>query len=198
MPCESARFDIANLQLVTPGSRSCLALIVDHDLGFLMWLGDVFSELGCQAVPALNCRQGLALTKRLELSITTLVLNPELPGAARTVKALVAANPGLRVVLICDAAAHPHPNNGNGRANPTGIAATLRLERPSPGSRFPARSGCRKFEDCCPSFRGNDLPACFTADQDRSTVLVPLEGAFWSFRRLPLSEERCTMKEALL
>lgn len=152
MPCESARFDIANLQLVTPGSRSCLALIVDHDLGFLMWLGDVFSELGCQAVPALNCRQGLALTKRLELSITTLVLNPELPGAARTVKALVAANPGLRVVLICDAAAHPHPNNGNGRANPTGIAATLRLERPSPGEQVSRQEWVSKVRRLLPQF----------------------------------------------
>jgi hypothetical protein len=111
---------------------------VDHDLGFLMWLGDVFSELGCQALPALQCRQALALTKRLGLSITTLVLNPELAGAARMVAALVGVNPGLRVVLICDAAAHPHPYNGHGgaigqfAAKPAGIPASFTLQRPSP------------------------------------------------------------------
>jgi hypothetical protein len=117
---------------VTATSRSPLALIVDHDVGFLMWLGDVFSQLGCQALPALHCRQALALTKRLELSITTLVLNPELAGAARMVQALLGVNPGLRVVLICDAAAHPHPNNGHGHTNPAGIPASFTLQRPSP------------------------------------------------------------------
>jgi hypothetical protein len=118
---------------VTDSSRSPLALIVDHDLGFLMWLGDVFSELGCQALPALQCRQALALTKRLDLSITTLVLNPELPGAARLVEALVRVNPGLRVVQICNAASDPHPNNGRGRTNPVGVPASFTLQRPSPG-----------------------------------------------------------------
>ena len=100
--------DIANLQPVTARSCSGLALIVDRDLGFLMWLGEVFSELGWQAVPALHCRQALALTKRLELPITTLVLNPELPGAARISKRCGRRIPGMRVVLIADAAANPH------------------------------------------------------------------------------------------
>jgi hypothetical protein len=108
---------------------SALALIIDHDLGFLMWLGEMFSELGYPAVPALHCRQALVLATRLNLPITTLVINPELRGARRMVKTLTAANPGLRVVLIRDSAAR-----GRGRqGDPPGIPARSTLERPSPG-----------------------------------------------------------------
>jgi hypothetical protein len=71
-----------------------------------MWLGEVFNELGCQAVPALHCRQALDLARRLEVPIKTLVVNPELPGAARAIKSLGSANPGMRVVLIRTAASH--------------------------------------------------------------------------------------------
>jgi hypothetical protein len=93
-----------------------------------MWLGELFSELGCQAVPALHCRQALALATRLNLQITILAVSPELRGARRMVKLLVAANPGLRVVLIRDSAdqwsgIQPHPS---------GIQARFTLERPSP------------------------------------------------------------------
>jgi hypothetical protein len=84
-----------------------------------MWLGEVFNELGCQAVPALQCRQALALARRLGLPIRTLVVNPELPGAARAIKSLGSANPGMRVVLIRDAAAE---NSASART----------LQRPSP------------------------------------------------------------------
>lgn len=99
-----------------------------------MWLGEIFGDLGCQAIPALHCRQALSLAKRLDLPITTLVVNLKLPGAARTVKALVAANPGVRVVLIVDPVDEPGAGNGSGRThNRTllkGIAARSILQRP--------------------------------------------------------------------
>jgi hypothetical protein len=114
---------------VTGRSCSALALIIDHDLGFVMWLGELFAELGCQAVPALNCRQALALAKRLNLSITILAVNLELRGARRMVQLLVAANPGVRIVLIRDSA---DPWNAI-RPNASGIQARFTLERPSPG-----------------------------------------------------------------
>ena len=131
-PSEGVRLDIANLQLVTASSGSSLALIVDHDLGFLMWLGDVFSEAGYQAVPALHCRQALALARRLDLPVTALVVNPELPGAGRIVATLAEVNPRLRVIHICNSAAHPDRGNGNGRTKPNGIHARFTLRRPSP------------------------------------------------------------------
>jgi hypothetical protein len=86
-----------------------------------MWLGEVFSELGFQALPALNCRQALALAERAELPVSVLVVNPQLPGAPRMVETLVAGNPGVQVILIGDPAAHLEP----------GVARPV-LERPSP------------------------------------------------------------------
>ncbi len=103
-----------------PGSA--LALIVDHDLGFVMWLGEIFTELGCQTVPALHCRQALALTERFDLPIAILLINPQLRGADRVIHMLVAANPDVRLVLIRD-----------GAADQIDIAARQTLERPSPG-----------------------------------------------------------------
>jgi hypothetical protein len=99
-----------------------LVLIIDHDLGFVMWLGEMFNALGCQAVPALHCRNGLALAKKLKLRITTLVINPELPSAARTVKVLSEANPGVQVVLI----------RSSLDEQSSGIPARSTLRRPTP------------------------------------------------------------------
>ncbi len=124
---------------MTASSSSDFALIIDSDLGFLMWLGELLRELGCQAVPALHCRQALALAKRFELPITILLLDPELPGAERMVQQLAAANPGVRVALIRDSAAHAGQGIAKRRiqsnpdgVNPNSIPARYTLERPSP------------------------------------------------------------------
>lgn len=65
----------------------------------------MFAESGYQSVPALHCRQAMALLNKLALRVDVLVLNPKLRGAARTVKALEAEYPKLRVVLIGDPSA---------------------------------------------------------------------------------------------
>jgi hypothetical protein len=114
---------------VTAKSGCGLVLIIDQDLGFLMWLGELFTELGCQTVPALHCRHAIELAQRLELPISTLVVNPDLPGAAKTIKTLVASYPDARVVLIRDAGTAP---KSIGPTAPT-IVPPLILERPSPG-----------------------------------------------------------------
>jgi CheY-like chemotaxis protein len=108
---------------VTASSASPLVLILDDDLGFVMWLGEMFNELGWQTVPALHCQQALTFAKRLKLPLNALVVNPELPSAARTVEALTAANPGVQVVLIRNSADEP---------DTSGIQAPATLERPSP------------------------------------------------------------------
>ncbi len=103
------------------GTGSPTALIVDDDVAFILWLGEMFTESGYQAIPALHCRQALALVKRLALRIDVLVVNPELRGATRAMKVLSSEHPRLRVVLIRDpAVADPGPDSNH---------ATL--ERPS-------------------------------------------------------------------
>lgn len=127
-----------------PSSGSTLVLIIDEDLGFLMWLGELFAELGCQAMPALHCRQGLALAKQLKLPITILIANPELRGYQQMVRLLTAANPGLRVIPIRDSTA-----DGKG-VRSDGAARERRAYWSGlyPGKRFPARNGWRKFASC--------------------------------------------------
>jgi hypothetical protein len=100
-----------------------------------MWLGELFTELGCQTVPALHCRHALDLAQRLELPISTLVVNPDLPGAVKTIKTLLASSPDARVVLIRDAGAAPKstgPKAASQAKAPT-IVPQFILERPAPG-----------------------------------------------------------------
>ena len=97
------------------------ALIVDDDVGFIIWLGEMLTESGYQAIPALHCRQALTLVKKLALRVDVLVVNPELRGAKQAMKTLSSGQPSLRVVLIRDPAkSGPAPDS----IHPT-------LERPS-------------------------------------------------------------------
>jgi hypothetical protein len=133
-PCENDKIELLNLQPVIARSCPAVVLIIDHDLGFLMWLGEVFAELGCQTVPALHCLEALALSKRLRLAVTTLVVNPELPGAARLVKVLLSVNPEMQVALIFDSAAHRSRDGASGRVDRVRACVQTRftLERPAP------------------------------------------------------------------
>jgi hypothetical protein len=87
---------------VNAGSGSPAALIVDDDVAFILWLGDMFTANGYQAYPALDSPQALALTKELDLELDVLVLNPKLHGAERVMEVLFNAHPGLRIILIRD------------------------------------------------------------------------------------------------
>lgn len=75
-------------------------LIVDSDVGFLWWLGELFAEAGYHAVPALNCSQGLAAVKKFHIPIDLLVVNPALTGVGRLVTSLEHPGRDLRIVLI--------------------------------------------------------------------------------------------------
>lgn len=87
---------------MTHGSGTPIVLIIDHDLGFLMWLGELFAELGFHPVPALNCRQALRRAGDLDLPISAVVMNPKLRGSRPMLAKLAQADPDLRVVLIQD------------------------------------------------------------------------------------------------
>lgn len=75
-------------------------LIVDQDVGFVFWLGEIFAELGCQAVPALDCTQAVSITSALNLKIDLVVVNPRLPGVSKMMKKLICAGRSLKVVVI--------------------------------------------------------------------------------------------------
>ena len=81
-------------------SASTTVWIVDDDLGFVWWLGELFTEAGCHTLPALSCEQAVSLAKTLAVGIDLLVLNPQLSGAIKMLQILSSAHPNLRIVLI--------------------------------------------------------------------------------------------------
>jgi hypothetical protein len=103
--------------------------IVDDDLGFVCWLGDIFTEAGFRALPALNCLEGVALVKRMGIEPDLILLNPHLPGVARMLQGRMRAKRHAKIVTI--------------GAPPKALAASFRvhatLERPF-GSEPPSRS----------------------------------------------------------
>ncbi len=95
--------------------------IVDDDLGFVWWLGEIFTEAGCRALPALSCEQAVSLMKKLNVGIDLLVLNPQLPGVIRMLQILSSAHANFKIVAI-------------GKASPalaTAIRPQANLERPA-------------------------------------------------------------------
>ena len=79
-------------------------LIVDDDLGFMCWLGEIVTEAGYQAVPALDRLQAAALVNELNLQIDLVVMNPGLPGVSQMIETLSRRCPSLKIVAIQNAA----------------------------------------------------------------------------------------------
>ena len=74
--------------------------IVDDDLGFVWWLGEIFTEAGCRALPALSCEQAVSLIKQLNLGMDVLVLNPQLPGVVGMLQIFRRVRPNFQIVTI--------------------------------------------------------------------------------------------------
>jgi hypothetical protein len=96
-------------------------LIVDEDLGFVGWLGELFREAGYRTLPALNCRQAVSLIKKFKLNVDVIAVNEGLPGVSGMIGTLKRARRPLKIVAIRDPAANPMQ----------GIPADAILERPS-------------------------------------------------------------------
>jgi DNA-binding NtrC family response regulator len=106
---------------VTPSPAATTVWIVDNDLGFVWWLGEVFTEAGCRTLPALSCEQALTLIRSLDVAIDLLVVNLQLPGIVKMLQILSRAHPNLKIVAIGNASA----------ALPAALRRQASLERPS-------------------------------------------------------------------
>jgi DNA-binding NtrC family response regulator len=90
---------------VSSASGARTVLIVDDDVAFVWWLGEMFTDAGYQAVPALNCSQALAVVNKLHLKIDVLVVSAALSGCVRLVRYLERLGRDLRIILIGDSKA---------------------------------------------------------------------------------------------
>jgi DNA-binding response OmpR family regulator len=77
-------------------------LIVDSDLGFVLWLGRILYDAGYEAFPATGVREATALTSEFEGKIDLLIVNPSLVGAIDLVDSLRRAKGDLKVLALLD------------------------------------------------------------------------------------------------
>jgi DNA-binding NtrC family response regulator len=85
---------------VTQPPAATTVWIVDDDLGFVWWLGEVFTDAGCRTLPALSCAQAMALIDELRVGIDLLIVNPQLPGVTGMLETLRSTHPKLKTVVI--------------------------------------------------------------------------------------------------
>jgi anthranilate/para-aminobenzoate synthase component II len=84
-----------------------MVLILDHDLGFVFWLGEIFSEAGCQVVPALNWAQAVSIIEELNLTVDVVVMNPGLPWVQQVLSTLGTQGWRPKIVVIRDEKVKP-------------------------------------------------------------------------------------------
>ena len=75
-------------------------LIVDEDLGFLWWLGDILGKAGCTVVPALSCQQATTFMKELNMNLDLVFVDPALNGLSSMLEALTEAQNKIKVVEV--------------------------------------------------------------------------------------------------
>lgn len=111
------------------------ALIVDDDLGFVLWLGEIFLLAGCGSVPASSCRGAVSLIEVLDVKIDLIAVNAALSGVSEMVEALSRVH-RPKVVVIREPNVEP------------GIHADATIDRPDMGtplSRAEWAQGVRKL-----------------------------------------------------
>lgn len=74
-------------------------MIIDDNLGFVWWLGEILLKAGCTVVPALNCEDAVALSKQTGVKIDLVFINPMLEGAEHIMEKL---GPVRNLVRIAD------------------------------------------------------------------------------------------------
>jgi hypothetical protein len=87
---------------VTEPPRHQTVLVVEDDLGFLLWLGQLLTDAGYRVVPASNCRQVMAHIRKLGVSLNLIVVNPSIRGAMRMLEGFAPEKSRIRLILIRD------------------------------------------------------------------------------------------------
>jgi DNA-binding NtrC family response regulator len=82
-------------------------LILDRDLGFVFWLGQMITKAGYQAFPANSCDSANELVRHLNLGIDMLIVSYSIPGAGGFVHSLLQSQKHLKVIAVLDAGDKP-------------------------------------------------------------------------------------------
>ncbi len=96
-------------------------LIIDADLGFNFWLGQVLDVAGYAALPARGVPDAKVLLAECKLMLDFLIVDPSLPGASEFAKALRHDRENIKVVAVSESAA----------ANGSQVEADAACEKPA-------------------------------------------------------------------
>jgi hypothetical protein len=100
-----------------------MVLIVDRDLGFLFWLGQLLADAGYETLPAVSCAEALFHIKTFGVGIDDVIVEEDLPGASEMLQELARVNGSLRIIFIGNPAIHI----------PATIPADMTIQRPRSG-----------------------------------------------------------------
>jgi hypothetical protein len=75
-------------------------LIVDRDLGFVFWLGQVLDAAGSVAVPAKGIAEAAEIVSMLRLPVDVLITSPAERGVREFVEKLRFTSPDLQVIAL--------------------------------------------------------------------------------------------------
>ena len=73
-------------------------LIIDNDLGFIFWLGQILNDAGYAALPAKSASEAVHLMSENNIEADLLIINPSLSGVVRLAEELRRSRPGIKVV----------------------------------------------------------------------------------------------------
>jgi DNA-binding response OmpR family regulator len=83
-------------------------LIVDDDLGFLLWISDALAVAEMQAIPAQNVQEADRLIRSLRATVDLLIVNPALAGVAEYAQSLRRVQGHLRVLALIEETEDSH------------------------------------------------------------------------------------------
>lgn len=75
-------------------------LIVDRDLGFVLWLGHILNVGGTAALPATNVADAAELVSQLNLRVDVLIASPAEQGFRELAAKLRVKSPDLHIVAL--------------------------------------------------------------------------------------------------
>jgi CheY-like chemotaxis protein len=95
--------DCSHFLVVIPSAVEMkTVLVVDHDLGFVFWLGQLLDRMGYEALPAKSVPDAFSLLGTFKPSVDVLVVNPSLVNAADLVAALRYSQEHLNVIGLLE------------------------------------------------------------------------------------------------
>lgn len=95
------------------------ALIVDHDLGFVLWLAEALGTAGYHAYPAESVADAGVVLGKLRDGIDLAIVNPTLPRVGSLVKSLTKSSHPPDILAL-------EPEPAESLAGPLGVTVWLR------------------------------------------------------------------------